>query len=97
MGAVQHPRRENPFLIFGEVLSTVSPTDRRYTRPGLTTDRIDMRQVILRELPRFPLADIPTPLQRLERLSAYLGGPGILMKRDDMTGLAFGGNKTRKL
>jgi D-cysteine desulfhydrase len=56
-----------------------------------------MRQVILRELPRFPLADIPTPLQRLERLSAYLGGPGILMKRDDMTGLAFGGNKTRKL
>ncbi len=56
-----------------------------------------MPQVSLRELPRFPLADVPTPVQRLERLSAYLGGPGILMKRDDMTGLAFGGNKTRKL
>ena len=49
------------------------------------------------DLPRFPLADIPTPVHRLERLSAYLGGPGIMMKRDDMTGLAFGGNKTRKL
>jgi D-cysteine desulfhydrase len=56
-----------------------------------------MPQVILRDLPRFPLADVPTPVHRLERLSAYLGGPDILMKRDDMTGLAFGGNKTRKL
>jgi D-cysteine desulfhydrase len=56
-----------------------------------------MAQVFPHNLPRFPLADIPTPLHRLERLSAYLGGPGILMKRDDMTGLAFGGNKTRKL
>jgi D-cysteine desulfhydrase family pyridoxal phosphate-dependent enzyme len=56
-----------------------------------------MPQVFLRELPRFPLAEVPTPVQRLKRLSAYLGGPGILMKRDDMTGLAFGGNKTRKL
>jgi D-cysteine desulfhydrase len=63
----------------------------------LATDRIDIPEVSLRELPRFPLADIPTPVQRLERLSAYLGGPAILMKRDDMTGLAFGGNKTRKL
>ena len=56
-----------------------------------------MAQDFTSHLPRFPLADIPTPLHRLERLSAYLGGPGILMKRDDMTGLAFGGNKTRKL
>ncbi|HTY57518.1 MAG TPA: D-cysteine desulfhydrase family protein [Bacteroidota bacterium] len=51
----------------------------------------------LRDIPKFPLADTPTPLQRLERLTAHLGGPRILMKRDDMTGLAFGGNKTRKL
>ena len=64
---------------------------------GSATDRIDMAQVSLRELPRFTLADLPTPVHRLERLSAHLGGPGILMKRDDMTGLAFGGNKTRKL
>ena len=56
-----------------------------------------MTQAPLLDLPRFPLADTPTPVHRLERLSAHLGGPGILMKRDDMTGLAFGGNKTRKL
>ncbi|HXX63732.1 MAG TPA: D-cysteine desulfhydrase family protein [Bacteroidota bacterium] len=48
-------------------------------------------------LPRFPLAFLPTPLQRLDRFSAFLGGPPILMKRDDLTGLAFGGNKSRKL
>jgi L-cysteate sulfo-lyase len=40
---------------------------------------------------------LPTPLEPLERLSAHLGGPRILVKRDDATGLAFGGNKTRKL
>jgi D-cysteine desulfhydrase family pyridoxal phosphate-dependent enzyme len=51
----------------------------------------------LRDIPKFRLADLPTPLHRLERLSAHLGGPRLLMKRDDMTGLALGGNKTRKL
>src|SRR5512137_811297 len=39
----------------------------------------------------------PTPLRKLERLSARLGGPEIYVKRDDLTGLAFGGNKSRKL
>lgn len=47
--------------------------------------------------PRIRLAHLPTPLQPLHRLSAHLGGPTIWMKRDDCTGLAFGGNKTRKL
>jgi D-cysteine desulfhydrase family pyridoxal phosphate-dependent enzyme len=51
----------------------------------------------LNQLPRLHLANLPTPLDELERLSAHLGGPRILMKRDDLTGLAFGGNKTRKL
>lgn len=46
---------------------------------------------------RVPLAFLPTPLQPAPRLSAALGGPRILIKRDDMTGLALGGNKTRKL
>ena len=46
---------------------------------------------------RFPLAQLPTPLHRLERLSAALAGPDIWIKRDDQTGLATGGNKTRKL
>lgn len=43
------------------------------------------------------LAHLPTPVEALPRLSAYLGGPEVLVKRDDLTGLAFGGNKTRKL
>jgi L-cysteate sulfo-lyase len=48
-------------------------------------------------LPRFPLAQLPTPIAKLARLSRELGGPELLIKRDDQTGLAFGGNKTRKL
>ncbi len=48
-------------------------------------------------LPRVRINFLPTPLVELKRLSALLGGPAILMKRDDMTGVALGGNKTRKL
>ncbi|OIP83787.1 MAG: D-cysteine desulfhydrase [Rhodobacterales bacterium CG2_30_65_12] len=43
------------------------------------------------------LAHLPTPLERLDRLSDALGGPEIWIKRDDCTGLSTGGNKTRKL
>src|SRR5438093_2258664 len=49
------------------------------------------------KLPRFPLAQLPTPIETLPRLSQELGGPDLLIKRDDQTGLALGGNKTRKL
>jgi D-cysteine desulfhydrase family pyridoxal phosphate-dependent enzyme len=47
--------------------------------------------------PRITLAQLPTPLHPLPHLSAFVGGPEIWVKRDDQTGLAFGGNKTRKL
>lgn len=47
--------------------------------------------------PRVPLAFLPTPVEALTRLSATLGGPTLWVKRDDMTGLALGGNKARKL
>jgi D-cysteine desulfhydrase family pyridoxal phosphate-dependent enzyme len=47
--------------------------------------------------PRVRLATLPTPLEFAERLTRELGGPRIYIKRDDLTGLAFGGNKTRKL
>jgi 1-aminocyclopropane-1-carboxylate deaminase/D-cysteine desulfhydrase-like pyridoxal-dependent ACC family enzyme len=47
------------------------------------------------KLPRFPLGHFPTPLEFAERFSKALGGPDIYIKRDDCTGLAFGGNKTR--
>ena len=51
----------------------------------------------LEKMPRIRLAHLPTPLEEAPNLSKALGGSRILIKRDDMTGLAFGGNKTRKL
>ena len=47
--------------------------------------------------PRLHFAHLPTPIEPLENLSKLLGGPQIYIKRDDCTGLATGGNKTRKL
>ncbi|HHH42381.1 MAG TPA: D-cysteine desulfhydrase family protein [Chloroflexi bacterium] len=47
--------------------------------------------------PRVFIAHLPTPLEPLLRLTAELGGPQLWVKRDDQTGLATGGNKTRKL
>lgn len=48
-------------------------------------------------IPRIQLTELPTPVQELPRLSKKLGGPTLAIKRDDLTGLALGGNKTRKL
>src|SRR4030067_3652576 len=50
----------------------------------------------MREIPRLRFAHLPTPVEHFPRLSAELGIQ-LLVKRDDQTGLAFGGNKTRKL
>lgn len=49
------------------------------------------------KLPRARLANLPTPLEEMPTLTKRLGGPRLLIKRDDETGLGFGGNKTRKL
>lgn len=46
---------------------------------------------------RIALAHLPTPLEKLGRLSKHLGGPELWIKRDDQTGLGGGGNKVRKL
>ncbi|MEM2876052.1 MAG: D-cysteine desulfhydrase family protein [Candidatus Bathyarchaeia archaeon] len=51
----------------------------------------------LSNLPRVKLAHLPTPLHEAKRLSGELGGPRIFIKRDDLTGLGFGGNKARIL
>ena len=51
----------------------------------------------LARFPRLGLAHLPTPLEPLRRLSAFLGGPRLWVKREDATGLGFGGNKLRKL
>src|SRR5258708_1115268 len=51
-------------------------------------------------LPLFPclgLANLPTPLEPMKRLTSFLGGPRLWVKREDATGLGFGGNKLRKL
>lgn len=47
--------------------------------------------------PRTRLCHQPTPIEAMPRLSELLGGPRLFIKRDDCTGLAMGGNKTRKL
>ena len=55
----------------------------------------------MKDLPRYPLAQRPTPITDAVRLREALGGPSkcprILIKRDDLTGLGLGGNKARKL
>lgn len=51
----------------------------------------------MNSIPRLRFAHLPTPIEELPRLSSTLGGPRLLVKRDDQTGLALGGNKTRKL
>jgi len=48
-------------------------------------------------IPRIRFAHLPTPIEPMPRLEKALNGPHLLVKRDDQTGLAFGGNKTRKL
>lgn len=53
-----------------------------------------MKKILKR---RIKLANLPTPIQKLDRLTAFLGGPEIYMKRDDLTGIGFSGNKIRKL
>lgn len=52
---------------------------------------------MLARFPRLGLAQLPTPLEPLRRLTAHLGGPTIWIKREDATGLGQGGNKLRKL
>jgi L-cysteate sulfo-lyase len=53
--------------------------------------------MILDRFARVNLCHRPTPLEPMNRLSDHLGGPRLYVKRDDCTGLAFGGNKARKL
>lgn len=48
-------------------------------------------------IPRIKFANLPTPIEPMPRLSSFMGGPNLWIKRDDLTGLALGGNKIRKL
>src|SRR5262245_26798656 len=51
----------------------------------------------LSRYPRLGLAHLPTPLEPMQRLTDHLGGPRLWVKREDATGIGFGGNKLRKL
>jgi len=52
---------------------------------------------MLEKFKRIKLGHFPTPIEHLKNITKYLDGPNIFIKRDDCTGLATGGNKTRKL
>jgi D-cysteine desulfhydrase family pyridoxal phosphate-dependent enzyme len=63
----------------------------------ISVETVTRAPSVIAALPRLSLAQLPTPLEDAQRLSASLGGPRILLKRDDLTGVALGGNKVRKL
>ncbi|MDY0231953.1 MAG: pyridoxal-phosphate dependent enzyme, partial [Candidatus Saccharicenans sp.] len=63
----------------------------------MKTYRLEELKSIIGRFPRVNLTCLPTPVYRLENLTRELAGPEIMVKRDDLTGLAFGGNKSRKL
>ncbi len=60
-------------------------------------DRLMDLKKRLAAVPRVSLAHLPTPLDECRRLTESLGGARVWVKRDDCTGLAFGGNKSRQL
>jgi D-cysteine desulfhydrase/L-cysteate sulfo-lyase len=63
----------------------------------MTTYSISEIKEKIEEFPRVSLIHPPTPFQRMTNLESELGGIELYFKRDDLTGLAFGGNKSRKL
>src|SRR6185436_720391 len=76
-------------------LDRARPAARVRTRPGARGDTAPMS---LDDFARHPLLFGPSPVHKLERLTRHLGGAEVWAKRDDCnSGLAFGGNKTRKL
>src|SRR3982074_973952 len=62
----------------------------------MPTDRKSLSERLAR-FPRLGLAILPAPLEPMPRLTSFLGGPRLWVKREDATGLGFGGNKLRKL
>ena len=71
--------------------------ERRPVQADMTASHCKELSIALANFPRVSLGHFPTPLEPMDRLSEILGGPRLWVKRDDCTGLATGGNKTRKL
>src|SRR5438445_10362594 len=63
----------------------------------MSQNTLDRLERTLARFGRVGLAHLPTPLEPMKRLTAHLGGPRLWVKREDCTGLGFGGNKLRKL
>ena len=62
----------------------------------MNATKAEILDTAIAKLPRVQLASVrPTPLEPMQRLTAHLKSPALHIKRDDLTGLAFGGNKTR--
>jgi L-cysteate sulfo-lyase len=64
---------------------------------NLTLFFLTLVYFMIDNFPRIKLGHFPTPIEYLANITEYLDGPEIFIKRDDCTGLATGGNKTRKL
>src|SRR5271165_7617144 len=56
---------------------------------------VDALRQVVAKLPRLDLAHLPTPLEEVPRFAERIGAGRLFIKRDDCTGLLFGGNKTR--
>ncbi|MBC7364537.1 MAG: D-cysteine desulfhydrase family protein [Candidatus Aminicenantes bacterium] len=63
----------------------------------MAAEKIEAYQRLIKVFPRKKLISRPTPIAEMESLNREFNGPNISIKRDDLTGLAFGGNKSRKL
>jgi D-cysteine desulfhydrase/L-cysteate sulfo-lyase len=66
-------------------------------KPAADYDRFPSMRERIGRIPRLSIAVRPTPMMEAPNLSRHLGGPRIFVKRDDLTGVAFGGNKLRNL
>src|ERR687889_1393476 len=78
--------------------SASASAGRSSTVGSAMSDIVDNRRMNLDAFPREPLLFGPSPVHPLDRLTAHLGGARLWAKRDDCnSGLAYGGNKTRKL
>jgi L-cysteate sulfo-lyase len=99
VGPSRKQRTDGRFSMFQE-----PHVGQSFTTAVTSTDSLrpmpEERFTLSAELSRFPrlgLAHLPTPLEPMKRLTEQLGGPRLWVKREDATGVAFGGNKLRKL
>ena len=80
-----------------ESLSSVGNFKHSSVEEGVLAAAQEGQENLLKQFPTISFGHFPTPLEYCPRLSEALGGVEIYVKRDDCTGLASGGNKTRKL